>query len=215
MAANPKSTGQKRYVKRPDVRKALLDAAEALFIEQGYASATVRQIAAKAGQKHQAIFYYYGSQEKLLLALYQRAADLHEERLNMALNSEDPIRGIWEVVSDPKSTALTLEFNALAHHKEIIRCEIARRSQEFRIKEIEAIQKHLEKRGIPARISPSLVSILTTALAQAIAQEQTLGIHTDHKEIMALIEKSFASYEASGKTESEADSLLAALIPMN
>ena len=211
MAANPKPTRKKRYVERPDVRKALLDAAETLFIEQGYASATVRQIAAKAGQKHQAIFYYFGSQEELLLALYQRAADLHEERLNVALESDDPIRGIWKVVSDPGTTVLSLEFMALANHNDMIRREIARRSKTFRKKEVDAIQQYLDRRGIKARISPSLVSILTTALARVLVQEKALGINTGHKEIKALIDKSFATFEATGETSDDVEPIVAAL----
>lgn len=213
MSENSKPTKKKRYVERPDVRKKLLDAAEALVVDEGYASATVRRIAEKAGVKHQAVFYYFGSQDELLLSLYQRASDLHEEHLRVALGSEDPIRGLWKVVSDAESTALGLEFMALANHNEKIRKAIAKRAKAFRKMEIEAITRYLEERGIEARLSPQLVSILTTAIGRVLVQEKALGIRTGHKEVMAMIEKSLGDFEATGEANSEVEPIVVAMSP--
>jgi len=196
MSSPTKSARKKRHVERPDVRKQLLDAAEVVMREEGYGAATVRRIASKAGLKHQAVFYYFGSQDELLLALYRRSADSYQERLTTALNSDHPIRALWDVVSNMDSTGLGLEFMALANRNPTLRAEIAHRSEAFRALEADAVRHHLEALGIRPRLSPELVSILTNALARLLVQEGTLGIHGGHAEARALVNASFSNFEA-------------------
>jgi len=215
MAKAVKSSQKKRYVERPDVRKQLLDAAEALIIEEGYAAATVRRIASKAGLKHQAVFYYFGTQDELLLALYRRTTELYWERLTSVLNSDNPIRGLWDVVSDPATTGLELEFLALANHNENIRAEIASKAEALRAMETEAIKRYLERRGIERRLSPQLVSMLTNAMARLLVQEATLGIHAGHEEVIALVERFFSEFEASDETSVEVEPIVEAMSAEN
>jgi len=196
-----KKSGKRRHVVRPDVREKLLDAAEVVMREEGYAAATVRRIATQAGLKHQAVFYYFGSHEDLLLAVYRRSADSHAEQLEIALNSDHPVRAMWNLNSDLSATGLGLEFLALANHNEKIRAEIASRSEEFRAREAEALKRHLAERGIEPRLSPELVSILTNALARLLVQEATLGIHAGHDEASALVDASLSSFEARGYSD--------------
>jgi len=196
-----KAAGRRRHVVRPDVREKLLDAAEVVIREEGYAAATVRRIATQAGLKHQAVFYYFGTHEDLLLAVYRRAADAHAEQLEMALNSDNPVRAMWNLNSDSTATGLGLEFMALANHNETIRAEIARRSEAFRAREAEALRRHLAERGIEPRLSPEMVSILTNALARLLVQEATLGIHSGHDEAIALVEASLGSFESRGYSD--------------
>jgi len=198
--AKKKST-RRRHVVRPDVREQLLDAAEVVIREEGYAAATVRRIATQAGLKHQAVFYYFGSHEDLLLAVYRRAADSHAEQLEIALNSDNPVRAMWNLNSDSLSTGLGLEFMALANHNETIRAEIARRSEEFRAREAAALKRHLAERGIEPRLSPEMVSILTNALARLLVQEATLGINAGHDEAIALVDASLSTFEARGYSD--------------
>ncbi len=193
------------------MRVKLLDAAEAVLREEGYAAASVRRIANKAGITHQAVFYYFGSQEELLLALYRRSADQHLERLQDALNSDRPIRAIWDVVRDPGATGLGLEIMALANHNDAVRAEIAEYAEKFRALEVAAIEKHLADRGITPRLSPQMVSILTNALARLLVQESVLGITTGHEEAEALVEASFAHFESRGESESHVEPVVGAL----
>ena len=190
---------KRRHVERPDVRKNLLDAAEALVREQGYAAATARSIAKRLGLKHQVVFYYFGTQDELLTALFQRAAEAYRERLKAALNSDRPLSAMWAVISDPEATKLTLEFMALANHNDLIRAEIARNAEKVRVLETGAIAKYLDERGINPHISSELVSILTNALARLLVQEATLGIHTGHSETEALVYRSLSNFESAGQ----------------
>ena len=92
VAKAEKPPRKRRYVERPDVRAGLLDAAEALIRDEGYGSATARRIAERVGMKHQAVFYYFGSQDELLVEVFRRAAKVQRDRLELALNTEQPIR---------------------------------------------------------------------------------------------------------------------------
>src|ERR1700751_5100765 len=58
-----------------ETRTALLDAAEQLMREKGYAAVTARRVAAKAGQKPQLIHYYFRNMDELLLTVWRRFAD--------------------------------------------------------------------------------------------------------------------------------------------
>ncbi|MDA8174840.1 MAG: TetR family transcriptional regulator [Nitrospiraceae bacterium] len=65
-----------------DARTHILDAAEALFENEGYRAASVRAITAKAGVNLAAINYYFGNKEALLEAVcHRRLGPLNEARL--------------------------------------------------------------------------------------------------------------------------------------
>lgn len=210
MTAEPKPR-KRRYVERPDIREALLDAAEALIREEGYAAATARKIASRVGLKHQVIFYYFGTQDELLVEVFRRFDKSNNERLENALQSETPLSGLWQVLRDPAATRLTLEFMALANHNELIRAEIARSAEAARLRQTEAIAQHLEQRGIQPQMSPQLVSLLTNAMARLLVQESSLGIHMGHAEAKTLSDASFAAFEALGGTTSKMEPLVDAM----
>ena len=57
---------------RPETRVAILDAARALFEEQGYFGAGLEAVAKKAGVSRQAIYLHFNSKADLLTALHLR-----------------------------------------------------------------------------------------------------------------------------------------------
>jgi len=211
MSSPARAKRKKRYVERPDVRQKLLDAAEAVVREEGYAAATVRRIAKRAGMTHQAVFYYFGSQDEMLLALLRRSSESYYSRLMEALNSDTPLRGLWNLVSDQDSTRIGLEFMAFANHNESIRVEIASNAKKIRALEAKAIEKHLIDRGIEPRLSPELVSILTNALARLLVQEATLGVLDGHEEAEALVDESLRNFESWGEANAEVEPIVGAM----
>jgi AcrR family transcriptional regulator len=56
----------------PETRDLILDAAEALFAEQGFDSTTIKQIGARAGGNPALIYYYFGSKDTLYRAVLAR-----------------------------------------------------------------------------------------------------------------------------------------------
>jgi len=66
----------------PDLRQAILDAAESLFSRHGFHGVTVRQVAAEAGVDTALIHYYFGAKRELFDHVFARRAEiLNDERL--------------------------------------------------------------------------------------------------------------------------------------
>lgn len=58
-----------------DTRERILEAALELFRERGFAEATMREIAARAGVATGLAYYYFKSKDAIVLAYYQRAKE--------------------------------------------------------------------------------------------------------------------------------------------
>jgi AcrR family transcriptional regulator len=171
-------------------RALLLDAAERLLLEEGYAAVTSRRIASKADLKPQLVHYYFRTMDDLFLAVYRRRAEQNLERHARALASAQPLRALWELSIDPRGTAFTMEFVALANHRKAIRTEIAQHAERFRQMQLDAVASMLERYGIPADACPPVVVVLAmTGLSQMLVLETALGITSGHDETVALVER--------------------------
>ena len=88
-------------------REKILDAAEILFIERGFAATSLRAIASKAGVNLAATNYHFDSKNGLLAAVFhRRVAPINEQRLSelKQLTESDPdltTRKILEVFFRP------------------------------------------------------------------------------------------------------------------
>src|SRR3984885_3650882 len=112
-------------------RQVLLDAAEQLMLAEGYAAVTARRVASQAGLKYQLVHYYFRTMDDLFLALFRQRAEEGLERQRQALTSAQPLWALWDLSRDPRGTALTMEFVALANHRKAIRAEIRAVSERF------------------------------------------------------------------------------------
>jgi AcrR family transcriptional regulator len=89
-----------------DAEKAvtILDAAEQLFAQQGYAATTIKQLGAAAGVNPALIYYYFGSKEelyrRLLTHLFSTLARRGTERLAAASSPEEAVRALLGVQSE-------------------------------------------------------------------------------------------------------------------
>ncbi|MFG3021458.1 TetR family transcriptional regulator [Streptomyces sp. NPDC048254] len=69
----------RKRVRAPEAhREAILEAARAAFAERGYARATIREIAGRAGVTHGLVMRHFGSKERLFLAAVPGTRDLPE-----------------------------------------------------------------------------------------------------------------------------------------
>ena len=64
---------QNTTAKAEETGAKILDSALELFREQGFDSATMREIAAKAGVATGAAYYYYASKDAIVMAFYERS----------------------------------------------------------------------------------------------------------------------------------------------
>ena len=86
--------------------------------------------------------------DDLFLAAFRRRAEVGLEQLHEALASDQPLRALWAFGDDPTSTALNMEFVALANHRKSIRSEIARYAETFRSRQTEVLAAVMEEQGI-------------------------------------------------------------------
>ncbi len=179
-------------------RSALLDAAQHLLLEEGYAAVTSRRVAARAGLKPQLVHYYFRTMDDLFLALVRRGAEQNLERQTKALASPRPLRALWELGNDRAGTTLTVELFALANHRKAIRAELAAYAERFRRQQREALATALEGYGLdPETYPPDAVLVLLTSVSQVLVMEEALGMTTGHAEMRALVDRVLASVEGT------------------
>ena len=77
--------------KAEETGQRILDSALALFREEGFDTATMRDIAVKAGVATGAAYYYYPSKEAIVLDFYQRSCAEMQPKIEAALG---PCRGL-------------------------------------------------------------------------------------------------------------------------
>tara|TARA_R110002111_G_scaffold23363_2_gene52613 strand:+ start:1114 stop:1755 length:642 start_codon:yes stop_codon:yes gene_type:complete len=66
---------------KPDTKDQILDAAEDLFAEQGFATTSLRQLTTRAGVNLAAVNYHFGSKDELAKAVLQRLIEpINRER---------------------------------------------------------------------------------------------------------------------------------------
>jgi AcrR family transcriptional regulator len=179
-----------RRIGAPDskTRARLLDATEQLMLEEGYAAVSSRRVAGKAGLKPQLVHYYFRTMDDLFLEVLRRRAEQNLERYGRALTSDRPLRALWEVTTDSRGAAFTMELAALANHRKAIRTELARYAERFRRMQLDVVARVLDDSGISEDRCPPVVALLAmTGLSQVLALEQTLGITTGHDKTIAFV----------------------------
>jgi AcrR family transcriptional regulator len=180
-----------RRIGAPDAknRGLLLDAAEELMIDEGYAAVTSRRLASKAGLKPQLVHYYFRTMEELFLEVFRRRAEegLHVQA--QALQSPQPLWALWRFGTDPAFTRISMEFMALANHRKELRAEIAYYAERFRDEQRQAVTSALQRYGVSRQDMPPVVwTVLMTSLSRFLVLEQAVGISGGHAETLELVE---------------------------
>src|SRR5436305_665621 len=115
-----------------ETRTALLDAAEALMVEDGYAAVTTRSVSTKAGVNNGLVYYYFGSMDELFLQLFKLRSARSLERLEEVLGDAQPLWAFWEQATARSSNSIVMEFIASANHRKVVKQEIAAQSRRHR-----------------------------------------------------------------------------------
>ena len=177
-------------------RTQLLDAAERLLIDEGYAAVTSRRVGAAAGLKPQLVHYYFRTMDDLFVEVFRRRADENLGRFEQALAEGGSLRSIWELTADARGAAFTTEFAALANHRKSIRAEIARYAERYRTAQVDALSKALADAGVDEEeLSPIVGVLLMTGLAQILTLEERLGVTAGHDEIRAFVDDALRRME--------------------
>jgi TetR/AcrR family transcriptional regulator len=181
-----------RRIGAPDAknRGVLVDAAEQLLLEEGYAAVTSRRVAERAGLKPQLVHYYFRTMEELFLAVFRRRAEQGLEVLATALDSPQPLWALWKFSTKPEATRLTMEFMGLANHRKALRAEIVYFAERFREEQNKAIAAALRRYDVDVTDVPPVVwTVFATSVSQALVMERALGMSSGHAETFAYCER--------------------------
>ena len=171
-------------------RARLIEAAEQIIREEGYAAVSSRTLADRLNLKRQIVHYYFRSMDDVFIAVIRRGAERQLARLEAALQSEEPLRAVWELSRNPGSAILMLELNALANRRPAVRAEVKQVAEKFRDIQARALQRHLESRGIKPRLDPLVATVMMTSLSQVLALESSIDVTLGHAQTLELVEES-------------------------
>ena len=180
-----------RRIGAPDAknRGLLLDAAEQLMLEEGYAAVTSRRLANKAGLKPQLVHYYFRTMEELFLEVFRRRGEEALEVHARLMKSPQPLWALWRFGTDPAFTRISMEFMALANHRKEMRAEIAYYAERFREEERRTVAAALQRYGVAREEMPPLVvAVLMSSLSRFLVLEQAIGMSSGHAETVQLVE---------------------------
>jgi AcrR family transcriptional regulator len=192
----PMAPARRSSVDDSTTRTALLDAAQRLMLDGGYAAVTTRRIAAEAGVNSALVYYYFDTMDGLFIALFRRGSERTLERLEEALASSKPLWGFWDVLNDQPNSALTMEFIALANHRKAIRAEIAASGRRFRKTQLKMLSSVLEDYGLdPKTWPPATVILMLSGISRFLLIEKAFDVDIGHADTVALIERHIRALE--------------------
>ena len=177
---------------RSSAEEALLDAAERLLVDVGYAGVTTRRLAEEAGVNHGLVHYYFGSNENLLVQALERFTERLIARQRDLYASNEPFVEKWRtamrylVSEDATYEKIWLELQALAWNDPGLRERLALVNAEWRAVLTEALAEPHRELGIEMPLE-ALVSLVIT-FNVGIIVERLGGIETGHEELLDWID---------------------------
>jgi AcrR family transcriptional regulator len=176
-------------------RTALLDAAEAIMREEGYAAVSSRRIARRAGVPN-AIHYYFETMDELFVELFRRGADRSLARQEEVLASAQPLWGFWDLLLDRSNGRINTEFVSLANHRKTIRSKIAESSRTFRRGQLAALAGVIESsETATGSRSPEAIVLILSAVSRFLITEDSFDLNIGHAEAIEFVEQCIREIE--------------------
>ena len=153
-----------------ETRALLLDTAEGIMRESGYAALSSRQLAKAAGLSPQIVYYYFKTMDDLFAALFLRSAAHYLRGLETARESQEPLAALWELSCDASRAGLSQEFMALANHRKRLMALLSEFGRTFHAKQTEIIQQQIsacrfDPCGVPADVIAAMLEVAARGFA--------------------------------------------------
>ena len=177
---------------RSAAEEALLDAAERLLVDVGYAGVTTRRLAEEAGVNNGLVHYYFGSNENLLVRTLERFTERLIKRQRDLYAADMPFVEKWRtamrylVSDDVTYEKVWLELQALAWNNPDLRVRLARVNDEWRAALTAAFELPRRELGIEMPLE-ALVSLVMT-FNIGIIVERLGGVEAGHRELLDWID---------------------------
>jgi AcrR family transcriptional regulator len=172
---------------------ALLDAAEQLLVDVGYAGITTRRLAETAGVTNGLVHYHFGSNEQLLLRALERFTDRLIARQRDLYASDLPFVEKWRtamaylVDADLRYEKAWLELQALGWNNQAVRDRLARVNAAWRAVLTEAFAAPRDALGIAMPLDALVSLVMTFNLGMIV--ERLGGIDAGHHALLAWIDE--------------------------
>jgi AcrR family transcriptional regulator len=179
-------------IARSAAEKSLLDAAERVLVDAGYAAITTRRLAEEAGVNHGLVHYYFGSVENLLVRTLERFTERLITRQREMYAADMPFLEKWRTAmrylmsEDVAYEKVWLELQALAWNQPDLREHLARVNAEWRAVLTEAFEQPHRELGVEMPLE-TLVSLVMT-FNLGIIVERLGGIETGHGKLLDWID---------------------------
>jgi AcrR family transcriptional regulator len=174
----------------------ILDGAEGILRDEGYAALTSRRIAERIGIQQRLVYYYFLAMDDIMVETFRRLSRREITRLEGALSSERPIHEVWNVCIHTTDARLISEFMALANRSESVRKEVVHYIETTRSMQVKALTQALKNaKGGLASLPAAAITLMATSIALAITRETQLGVSLGHAELEALIGNSLTALE--------------------
>ena len=184
------ATARKAKADDGGTRHRLIEATAQIMHDEGYAAATSRRVAARAGVRQPLVHYYFPTMDDLFLAVLRAGADVALDQMRAALTDNDPLRALWALNSDPRQTVLSTEFMALANHRKTIGVELKAYAERVRDMETAAVTVVLRAHGFDLGTYPPIViSMLIAQIARCLCNEGAVGVTLGHDEMRRFVER--------------------------
>ena len=193
-------SGERATGRREEATAALLDAAERLLIESGYAGITTRALAAEAGVNHGLVHYYFGSMEELLLEVLERFTARLIARQRAMYGADMPFIDKWRTAmgfldEDVRAgyPKVWLELQAMAWNHPELRERLVAVDAEWREVLTAAFASALEDYELDFPLD-AVVSLVMT-FNKGVMLERISGITSGHRDLLGWIDGWMASLE--------------------
>ncbi|WP_052223505.1 TetR/AcrR family transcriptional regulator [Novosphingobium malaysiense] len=170
-------------------RTLLLDAAEAILREEGYAAVTSRRVSVRAGVSSKLVHYYFPTMDDLFLTLYRRTSIRFLAETEELLRSENPIKVLWQTSVHPGDVDLFAELMALGNHRKVIREELDRGLVRLREMQLAALDLYYARLGKEPPIDTAALLVLLAGAGLLISMEQRGSNRIGHEQTLALFER--------------------------
>jgi len=183
---------------RQQVTARLMDAAERLLYDVGYAGVTTRAVAAEAGVKHGLVHYYFGSMDELLTQTLERFVDQLAEALEALY--EDPglsFADKWRLgsqfwVDEPASRfpKILLELLAMGWNMRSLQPRLTQVHARFRAIFERHFGQALRDYGLDETEFPLKVIVAAvTSFQLGLIVEGLSDVHEGHQELLDWIQR--------------------------
>jgi AcrR family transcriptional regulator len=188
--------------RRKETAETILDAAERLLVQVGYAGVTTRALAAEAGVNQGLIHYYFGAVEEVFLQVLDRFTEKLLVRQRAMYAADVPFiekwRTAWRFQEEDLGAydKIFLELQAMAWNRPELRARVARVNGEWRAVLREAFGRALADYGVDDDVWPlEAITALVMTAAQGYQLERLSGIDTGHEAMLAWIDRWLAERE--------------------